>query len=254
MTEETPRKPPAAVRRQLRQEVGFGCPVEGCGNPYLEYHHFDPPWSIEHHHDPERMIALCATHHAQADAWTVDQVRAMKQSVEARAVAGRFLWMREDVLAVVGGNYFYETPHFIVYRGEPIVWFNRDQDRRLLLNFRMLTQSSEPRTAMVNNDWLIDGSPADVESPPGGSSLRVRYENGDDVAVRFREWMGKEELAVAHPITARITTLRFPLLTVEVAMAVGGTDFKLGPTGSTFGSSSFTGNFVSHSRVGFHFG
>ena len=53
------RTPPKKVIQTLRQEVGFGCPVPNCGNPYLEWHHFDPPWSIENHHRPEGMIALC---------------------------------------------------------------------------------------------------------------------------------------------------------------------------------------------------
>lgn len=72
------RSIPKSVKQRLRQEVGFGCPAKDCGNPYLEYHHFDPPWSVEKHHDPERMIALCSEHHGKANAWTVDQVRAMK--------------------------------------------------------------------------------------------------------------------------------------------------------------------------------
>jgi hypothetical protein len=38
-----PRRPYAHVVRQLRQEVGFRCPVDDCGNPYLTWHHFDPP-------------------------------------------------------------------------------------------------------------------------------------------------------------------------------------------------------------------
>jgi len=45
------RRPPAAVRRELRHEISFGCPASGCGNPYLQYHHFDPPWQKEHPHD-----------------------------------------------------------------------------------------------------------------------------------------------------------------------------------------------------------
>jgi hypothetical protein len=82
---ELSRQPPAAVKRQLRQEVGFGCPMPGCGNPFLEYHHFDPPWSQENHYDPDRMIAVYATHHAKAGALTVDQCRELKQTGADRA-------------------------------------------------------------------------------------------------------------------------------------------------------------------------
>ena len=110
------------MRRQLRQEVGFGCPADGCANPYLEYHHFDPPWHIEQHHDPDRMIALCATHHATADAWTTEQVRKLKGEARLMAgVGGRFEWMRADVLGGVGGHFYYETPLMVVVREQPVL-------------------------------------------------------------------------------------------------------------------------------------
>ena len=71
------RTPPESVRHFLRSEVNFGCPIQGCGIPYLTWHHFDPPWNIEEHHNPEGMIALCHTHADLADGkrWTNDQLR-----------------------------------------------------------------------------------------------------------------------------------------------------------------------------------
>jgi hypothetical protein len=103
------RTPPAGIRRALRQEVGFHCPVDGCGNPYLTWHHFDPPWRVEHHHRVEGMIALCLDHAARADAgaFTNDQLRTLKREGRDRATAirGRFDWMRRDLLAVVGGKF-----------------------------------------------------------------------------------------------------------------------------------------------------
>src|ERR1700704_1512180 len=74
------RTPPAEVRRLLRKEVGFGCPVAGCDSPYLSWQHFEPPWEERQHHEPKGMVALCVLHHGQADAraFTVDQLRAFK--------------------------------------------------------------------------------------------------------------------------------------------------------------------------------
>lgn len=75
------RKPPAKVLKILREEVGFGCPIQSCGNPYLEWHHFDPKWGELNHHNPEGMIALCPAHHRKADAntYTKDQLRILKK-------------------------------------------------------------------------------------------------------------------------------------------------------------------------------
>jgi len=252
---ELGRTPPIAVRRLLRQEAGFGCPVDNCDNPYLEYHHFDPTWATEQHHDPQGMIALCATHHAKADAWTVEDVRAMKDRVRSRTVAGRFEWMREDVLAVVGGNFYYETPIMVEFRGEPMIWFERDERNRLLLNVRMLSTSGEPRTSLMNNDWLIDGAPEDVSSPPNGSSLKVKYANGDMVAVRFREWSDADSLGRVFPRALALgSSLRFPFVTAEIELEVGGSDIRLSATSSTLGGVIMAGQVMIRCRVGLGIG
>jgi hypothetical protein len=252
---ELSRTPPVAVRRELRREVGFGCPVSDCGNPYLEYHHFDPPWEQKHHHDPTRMIALCATHHAKAGAWTVEQCRAMKSVPVGRPeVRGRFEWMRDDVLAVIGGGFYYETPNMVVFRGTPMIWFNRDDQRRLLLNFRVLTTSGQPRLRLEDNDWIIRGDPQDVESPPNGSKLRVRYDNGDDISIRFREWNDASSLGGVYPRAMALgAQLRFPLVTAEISFEVGGTEISFGPTMTRLGGQ-ISGFIASHCANGLVFG
>jgi len=250
------RTPPVAVRRRLRREVGFGCPAPGCGNPYLEYHHFDPPWEKEQHHDPARMIALCATHHAKAAAWTVEQCRAMKSVPTGRPeVRGKFEWMRDDVLAVIGGGFYYETPNMVVFRGTPVIWFNRDDQRRLMLNLRVLTTSQQPRLSMEDNDWIIRGNPVDVESPPNGSWLRVRYDNGDKVSVRFREWTDASALGTVYPrVLALGSQLRFPLVTAEISFEVGGTSISFSPTMTKLDTNQLTDFVVSHCANGLVFG
>lgn len=100
------RTPPQPIRRALRAEVGFGCPIGECANPYLEWHHFDPPWREREHHDPAGMVALCAEHHAKADAgaFTPEQLRGYKSSARRTPVQGRFDWMRNKLLAAVGSG------------------------------------------------------------------------------------------------------------------------------------------------------
>ncbi|MFC2013399.1 hypothetical protein ACFLU8_00695 [Chloroflexota bacterium] len=98
------RTPPADVRKKLRKEVGFGCPIQGCGNPYLQWHYFDPPWTECQHHNPDGMIALCADHHAKAGAYTEKQLRDFKRKAveQSQEVRGLFEWMRRDILVAVG--------------------------------------------------------------------------------------------------------------------------------------------------------
>src|SRR3954463_3584518 len=103
------RQPPTSVRQQLRQEVGYGCPMPDCGRPYLEWHHFDPPWRERQHHDPAGMIALCSECHPKADAgaYTVAQLHEFKRdAAHAKDVMGRFDWLRRDI-AIAAGSVFY---------------------------------------------------------------------------------------------------------------------------------------------------
>lgn len=253
------RKPPVDVRRKLRKEVGFGCPVRGCGRPYLCWHHFDPPWKVRKHHDPDGMIALCGEHHGKADAgaYTKDQLREFKRvgADHAKEIKGRFDWMRHNLLAVVGGNFFYETPTIFEFRGEPSIWFNRDEDGYLLLNVRMLTTSGQPRMRIEDNFWLTRGDPEDLESPPSGKVLHVKYPNGDMLRVRFYE------LASVAAAQKRYSEARpggwgvpFPITAVEVNNKVGDTNLEFGPRQTKWAGISMSNCFSAYCRVGVSLG
>lgn len=129
------RNIPINVRRELRKEVNFGCPVRKCGNPYLTYHHFDPPFHVEEHHRPEGMIALCAHHHnaAEGGAFTDDQLRALKLNPYINLVEGRFDWLRNNLALSIGGNLFVKSYSPITINGKSIVWFERDDEDYLCL-------------------------------------------------------------------------------------------------------------------------
>lgn len=162
--------------------------------------------------------------------------------------------MREEILAIVGGNYYYETPIMVAFRDEPMIWFGRDHDNTMLLNLRVLTRSGEPRTRLQNNDWFIRGEPEDVESPPNGSYLRVKYSNGDDVAIRFREWTDAARLFAAHPpVDFLEDQMTFPLVTAEIHVAVGGSNIRFGPKTTTIGGGILTDCVTSGGAIGMSF-
>lgn len=247
------RTPPTGVRRQLRYEVGFGCPVPGCGNPYLSYHHFDPPWSVEQHHNPDGMIALCGEHHPKADAgaFTAEQLRSYKHR-HADIVQGSFDWRRQSLLALVGGNLYFETPKIVVVRGDPVVWFERDADGCMLLSARMLSRSDEPRAFLEANDWMLLGSPIEFESPPNGKRIKIRYGNGDALRVEFSSLKDITQASTKYSLISGQTSsmLPFPLTLVELQMEVGGTGILFGPTSTTIGGITMTGCLTRNCQTG----
>lgn len=227
------RTPPKPVRTELAREVGFGCPVEGCGNPYLMWHHFDPPWRVREHHEPEGMVALCKDHHGAADvgAYTRDQLIEMKQRGRdrAKALQGRFEWRRHRLLAVVGGSFYYDVAVIIQLREDPVIWFNRDQSGYVLLNVNMPAAVPEPRLMIDDNFWIEMGDPATLECPPSGRIVSIAYNNGDRIRVEFLEIDDGESFSKRYPWSTARGSLEthadgFPVTAVEVHMRVHGPD------------------------------
>lgn len=249
------RTPKIDVIRQLRSEVGFGCPVHGCANPYLEWHHFDPPWHIENHHNPEGMIALCAQHHKQADggAYTNEQLHILKKDVvHAEQVRGQFNWLRNDLLAVVGGVFYYETLKVLQIDSYDIVWFTRDTDGYLRLNIKMLSILAKERAVIEENIWMNIGSPEDLSSPPQGKELRIDYSNGDHLFVKFLVINSAEEAYKKYQNDTLLNSkdIKFPITVVEINYKIGGTGIEFKPSGTNINTNSIKGGFVSHCGTG----
>ena len=255
------RTPPVEVLKELREEVGFGCPVLGCGNPYLYWHHFDPPWRERHHHDPAGMIALCGEHHPKADAgaFTKEQLRELKIRGRERAgeVKGRFEWMRRDLLAVVGGCMYLRVPVILQVKGEPAIWFNRDPEGYMLLNFRMLTTSGQPRVRIEDNFWMPRGEPDELESPPNGRKLRIGYSNGDSLSVEFFDLLSADALFARYVRANRNvgSKIQFPVTAVDVSFSVGGTEISFSPERTVLPAfNQIVGGFFADGNVGIALG
>ncbi|TAL34782.1 MAG: hypothetical protein EPN93_11660 [Spirochaetes bacterium] len=148
------RKPPTEVLRQLRDEVNFGCPIPNCGNPYLTWHHFDPPWHIKQQHDPSGMIALCRDHHDKADSgiYTIDQLHEFKRSAinNNTNIKSKFEWLRRDIFTMIGSNIYFNTPLIFEYNNNPIIWYNRSDNGYMLLNMGLQTIVWNPETGLIH--------------------------------------------------------------------------------------------------------
>lgn len=250
--EKLSRTPPADVRRQLRAEVGFGCPVPGCRSPFLQYHHFDPPWREKQHHS-DGMIPLCPTHHSQADDWQVDVVRKLKSDASSsrHPAEGKFEWLRKELMIVTGGMMAIGTDVVVQFRGENCVWFNRDDQGMALLNVKMLTHRSlvDERMRIEDADFTVRGAPEDFECRPNGRYLNVRYDNGDWLRIEFHPIASLDAARRRYSAFAKSLSRlgldvadRFPLASVEISLDVGSSDsHKLGRDKLTWPGATFAG-------------
>jgi hypothetical protein len=193
------------------------------------------------------MIALCVEHHAHADAgaFASEQLKQLKQDAlqSANVVSARFNWLRRDLLAVVGENFYHETQVILQYRDIPAIWFTRDAERHLLLNVRMLSKDREPRLLLEENDWVLHGAAENLECPPSGKLLIVRYPNGDALRVEFFELNTLADVERRYP-EANLAGrgMPIPITAVEVHYEIGGTGLRFGPKETTFGNGGRISN------------
>lgn len=259
MSSHVPRTPPRPVTRALCQEVGFLCPVSGCSSPYLTWHHFDPPWRIEHHHRPEGMIALCREHADQADngAFTDEQLREMKSNGGTRAerIRGRFNWMRQDLLAIVGSGFHYQERVIFQIGDMPCIWFDRDERSNLLLNFCMPTLSGQPRARIEQNFWSVPPTVHELICPPSGRRIEVNYGNGDRFRAEFSDLASADQLAARYPqspVENFASRICFPVTTVEIWERAAETNIDFGPQHSRIGGFRYQTLFTAYNAVAMH--
>lgn len=175
---------PATTRKELRREVNWGCPIDGCGNPFLSYHHFAPPFreftgTTTHH--PDGIIGLCLNHAGKADggAFTDDQLRDMKRNPFLRGdrVEGRNDWLRRNTVLRAGTNTFVNIASLVTVDGQKVIWFDRGPQGYLQLSMNIGDAQGNPLFVMENNDWMVSGPLNDLEAKPRGRELIVKSQS-----------------------------------------------------------------------------
>jgi hypothetical protein len=176
------RTPPERVKQTLREEVGFGCPIPGCREPFLTWHHFDPPWHERHHHDPDGMIALCTRHHAMADrdVFSRVQLRAFKNSPHSvEEVRAKFEWARPKQLVRLGGFYMGGKQNVMNLEvntfKERFVGLRENDVGLLELSF-VLRDKYMNRVAVMENNMFVARPDQlfDLQVDAGATKVRIR--------------------------------------------------------------------------------
>jgi len=173
--------------------VNFGCPHPDCGEPYLTYHHFDPPWNVEHHHRPEGMIALCPKHAALADggSWTKEQLVEMKKNpfVKNDKITANYEYLRKNVVCFFG-NIAYNVQNVLVINGERVIGFEKDVNGYDRLNLLIRDANGLPVLVMENNDWTVyNKNIHDLECSTQGRILGIISEDQrTNLTMRFEEF------------------------------------------------------------------
>ncbi|MEK3986405.1 HNH endonuclease signature motif containing protein [Paenibacillus sp. FSL K6-3166] len=176
------RIPPTEIRRKLRKEVGFGCPIKGCMSPFLEYHHFDPPWHEGHTHNTEGMIALCPSHHSMADreTWTREELKMLKIENEIKSVKGKLHWNLRDSIVNAGSNFIIIKDRFSlrVLKNE-IFGLSENENGQITLNALLWNQFGEVIIQIIDNDIIVAPNKVD-DFVCNASGNKIRIESKEN--------------------------------------------------------------------------
>jgi len=154
------------LKRQLRQQAGFGCCV--CGHPFIEYHHI-VPFAKSGSHDVADMMALCPIHHHQCTVHSLDVHEQRKAKTNpfnmVRGFADGQLVSSSRIIAVeAGSNQFVGSGFKFVVDGEPLLSLKTDIAGRLLLSVSLYDPDDGLLLLISDNEWISgDPLPWDIE-------------------------------------------------------------------------------------------
>lgn len=215
------RVPPLPVRRELRQEVNFGCPV--CGAPILEYHHIVPYSEVEEH-DPDRMVALCPNHHREADNGAISRstLYDYKEDPYISDIV-EYPFRPETTSPIIPlGSVYVEIASEGEYiplqiSGEPIFTLNYTEGR-LEFDINFYDSDNQLIATMTNNEWWANtGEYWDIVFQ--GHKLKLWNEfreigfeadfDPDESVISFKgRFLYNGEECIIHPKSVKIPQLR----------------------------------------------
>jgi hypothetical protein len=120
---------------------------------------------------------------------------------------------------VAGGNFYYNNRVAIALRGDPLIWFNVDEEGYKLLNLKLFDHNGNLRVHIEDNIWQVKAGVNDIECPPSGKELKLYLDNGDNIRMRFNEVNSEEDFNKFYPgVNSSIMTDEYPFSALNVAL------------------------------------
>ncbi|MBK9215861.1 MAG: hypothetical protein IPM59_09725 [Chloracidobacterium sp.] len=170
---------PEDVRRQLRQEAGFGCVV--CGLAIATYEHIDPEFHEARTHDPAAMAYLCGGCHDTVTRkfWSKDKVITAKRLPECikkgRCHAAFDIGSKGPVRITLGSNEFINVDTILAFEDEVLlsVLPPDENGQPYRLSGRFFDSEGSLLFDIEENEWRAGTGIWDIEASGGRITLRA---------------------------------------------------------------------------------
>ena len=153
---------PEPIKRQVRQEAGFGCCK--CGNPIIQYHHI-----VRKSKNPEDIMLLCPNCHTEATegAMLKEEQRFYKthpHNIEKGFVEGKLKVNQKTPIVIIGTNQFVGDGDFLIVDDESLLSIEI-YEGKLELSMRLYDPNDNLVAEIERNEWVSgDPLPWDLKS------------------------------------------------------------------------------------------
>jgi hypothetical protein len=212
---------PSQVKRQLRQESGFGCCI--CGHAFIEFHHI-VPFAEEQHFRHEDMMALCPNHHHLVTVGAISSAdqrahKARPKNIIDNKMRGHLHVNSQKLVIKIAGGEAINTPNLLTLGNETVLRARlSDELGRVLLSARIHNREGAVIAELVDNEWAM--APQDVwdfeayprhakiRNAPKDISFSVDVRDDDAVALEGKWFHRGQEIGFTQR-EAKIGTNRF---------------------------------------------
>ena len=193
---------PAAVKRQLRQESGFGCCH--CGHPFIQFHHIIP-YAEDPHMRPEDMMAVCGQCHYLLTVGAISETeqrnwKSRPKNVVDNCVLGTLYVTTEKLRVQFGSGLAVNTPSLLsIDENQDIVRIERSDDNRILVSAYIQDDNGDCVGIINKNEWqAVPEKIWDFETFPKRAIVRsaprkISFEvdcRGEDIFLRGEWYFG----------------------------------------------------------------
>lgn len=154
---------PEPIKRQVRQEAGFGCCK--CGQPIIEYHHI-----VEDSQDPKDIMLLCpfpCHNQATYGVMSKEEQRAHKANpynIRKGFVKGKLEITQKIPIVTIGTNRFIGNGDFLIVDDESLLSIEI-YEGKLELSAKLYNSKDNLVAEIERNEWISgDPLPWDLES------------------------------------------------------------------------------------------
>jgi hypothetical protein len=177
------RSIPEEVKRRVRQRCGFGCVV--CGDPFITYEHFNPPFKDAEEHREDGITLLCGGCQDKTAKRLMSKETVARHNANPKALVGNavcnveILGFRREICPIIymGNNQFFCDGEVIRVFGTTVFGFELDEGPRagLLLNMRINDREGCALFEVVRNELIVSNSNWDARWD--GNKLTIRRGN-----------------------------------------------------------------------------